>query len=267
MNRTLKIFLAASLGGGIGTMIALSVAPYLWWVGLLIGFMVGYLSYETEKLPAAARIAWTQTKYWLVTVYNYEPNWKPINRIILLLIEHILSFILGIVIIVGAGISPLFLFAIFFPLRDNQWTATPLMLICISNMILIMSITDGNDLMFFRDNNFKKVILSIGKRNIFTVCFYYLPIYGYKAIKMLVINSPLIARTIGHFLYKFIRLIHSDVRLMCGTDALIGVAIGYFSHSVFIGSLTGGLLAVLNFIVIRQRWLKLDTADETVKES
>ena len=53
----------------------------------------------------------------------------------------------------------------------------------------------------------------------------------------------------------FIR-IHSDRRLISGVDALLGSAIGYFAGSAAVGALSGGILGIVNYAMITERWLK-----------
>jgi len=58
MERTLKIFISCALGAGIGTLVALELNHYFWWLGLLAGGLVGYLSYEFKMIVSATRQSW-----------------------------------------------------------------------------------------------------------------------------------------------------------------------------------------------------------------
>jgi hypothetical protein len=53
MDRTLKIFVSCAFGAGIGTLVALEMHTYLWWIGLLVGGFTGYLSYEFKAVVYA----------------------------------------------------------------------------------------------------------------------------------------------------------------------------------------------------------------------
>ena len=53
-----KIFGACALGAAAGTAVALEMAPYLWWVGMLVGALVGYVSFEFRSVLRAAGAAW-----------------------------------------------------------------------------------------------------------------------------------------------------------------------------------------------------------------
>src|SRR5207253_919220 len=43
-------------------------------------------------------------------------------------------------------------------------------------------------------------------------------------------------RFVGRFVWHLFLLIHSELRLLCGVDALIGAGVGYFMHSALIGA-------------------------------
>jgi hypothetical protein len=66
---TAKVFLAGALGGFVGTMVALQVATRFWWLGLIVGGLVGYLSYEIREVLAVLREAWILTTSW-------RPDWQ-----------------------------------------------------------------------------------------------------------------------------------------------------------------------------------------------
>jgi len=52
-------------------------------------------------------------------------------------------------------------------------------------------------------------------------------------------------------------IIHSEIRLLCGVDAVIGAAAGYFTGSAIIGALAGGLIGVINYEIVSRRVLHL----------
>jgi hypothetical protein len=59
MNRdALKIFIACAIGAAVGTVVALDVNKYFWWIGLLAGGATGYLSYEWRAVIAAVPAAY-----------------------------------------------------------------------------------------------------------------------------------------------------------------------------------------------------------------
>src|SRR3989344_5939124 len=62
MNQGTKIFIACTLGSLIGTLTAINIAPYIWWLGLIIGlvtgFVIGYLTYEFRQVIVSGKVAW-----------------------------------------------------------------------------------------------------------------------------------------------------------------------------------------------------------------
>jgi hypothetical protein len=51
--------------------------------------------------------------------------------------------------------------------------------------------------------------------------------------------------------------IHSEIRLLCMTDAILGVLAGYYSGHALIGGIVGAILGVFNYELISKRALKL----------
>ena len=58
------------------------------------------------------------------------------------------------------------------------------------------------------------------------------------------------------FLWTLFKFIHSDMRLLCGVDALLGAAVGYAAGSALVGVMGGGALGVANYALITERWLR-----------
>ena len=103
----------------------------------------------------------------------------------------------------------------------------------------------------------------------------YYPIYGvvvgvakvWKARKEIVIGIIIGAastfrflwfciKSVGFFLWKFFKIIHSDIRLLCLVDAAIGATVGYFYGNPLLGAAIGGPLGWLNFELVSKRWFK-----------
>mgnify|MGYP001615046653 FL=1 len=82
IQETRKVFVACALGAGIGSLIALEMSAGLWWVGLLVGGLTGYLAYDfkvvARAIPMAARVATHKTavewKKWNEEVNSFFSN-------------------------------------------------------------------------------------------------------------------------------------------------------------------------------------------------
>ena len=81
----------------------------------------------------------------------------------------------------------------------------------------------------------------------------YVPKYAPKVLPMLWI----VICKIGLFVKTVFILIHSEERLLCMIDAVIGAGIGYSFESALIGALVGGIIGVLNFEILSKRILHL----------
>ena len=58
-------------------------------------------------------------------------------------------------------------------------------------------------------------------------------------------------------LWNVFTSIHSEMRLLCMTDSMIGATIGYFAGSAIIGGLAGAIFGILNYPIVSVRWLKV----------
>jgi hypothetical protein len=73
-----------------------------------------------------------------------------------------------------------------------------------------------------------------------------------------------VAKFLGRFSKNLFLIIHDDLRLLCAVDAMIGASTCYalnhfFGYSSFLavvtGTISGGLLGVLNYELISKRWI------------
>lgn len=233
----LKIFFACALGAFIGALVALQLAPPLWWLGALAGFAAGYLSYEPRKVYRALRIAWKE-------VFGWKPNvplWKLWGAIFASMASTA-SMWLAILFLAGAssvsngnasarGLFEFYGFAGFF--------------VCVFFPTLI-AIMIGADALPTQYSNLQKRAMEF--------FFEFHPVsVAYRGIKKLFKAALKIPR----FLRKVFILIHSEIRLLCGVDAAIGAGIGYFAGNALIGALAGGILGILNYYLVSVKLLKL----------
>ncbi|MBU2263363.1 hypothetical protein KJ750_01765, partial [Patescibacteria group bacterium] len=82
MERTLKIFLSCALGAGIGALTALQLNQYFWWIGMLFGGFIGYLSYEIKQVLAAIPLAWQKASRWRPDKKMWKLRARAIARIL-----------------------------------------------------------------------------------------------------------------------------------------------------------------------------------------
>jgi hypothetical protein len=240
-----KVFFASALGAGIGALVALEVVAWLWWIGLIVGGLVGYLSYEFKTvlaaLPKAYRAArgWqTPPRYWRNVGWNFLGN---------------MTIMIWLLIIFG---SP--------AIANTPLDSLPVIgvlgsLLVIPTFLLALQATGDQKYLEGRE------IFLYAFPPIFI--FYHLP----RGLWWIIRRTPravvVAAVAIGRGLAAFVRFlprfgwqvfirIHSEMRILCGTDAMLGAAVGYFAGSATIGAVAGGLFGVVNYAFVTERWLR-----------
>lgn len=260
MNTTGKIGLTCFLGSFIGALLALQLGA-LWWIGSLIGGGVGYISYSfREVIDAMCCVA-----------ISLKTERMKILKVLQDLICHILY---------GIGIAILFvIFIISFVISDS---------LIVVNVANVFNTALGNTFSATSLTGIESYLYWTGGTLIMCVCTLVLPLFkGIFGIKDKVIlrgiqcvlisllpavafvTVPLtiflfiltIIGVIGFFsvsiTLRVVRLIHSDIRLLCMTDSLIGAIIGYYFKNPLVGALIGCILGVLNYQLVSIKWFKI----------
>lgn len=249
-----KVFLACALGALIGSIVALQLNQYFWWLGLIIGGFIGYLSYEFKKVMRIAPKAWKMAKGTdrkEIRIKIIRKTGKTLARI---LFGYSVCLVSGFLFLMNASILMVMISPGFYFWSKINKLSDPVYFqiafigaAVISSMFFLAAmcceISDENDK--YQDRKFTSLVIALVITPILTIPLLAL----YVTYKL----APWIIRFIK---YLFI-LIHSDIRLLCATDAAIGTAIGYFSGSAIIGAIAGGIFGVINYKVVSQRILRL----------
>jgi hypothetical protein len=272
MNRdALKIFIACAIGAAVGTIVALDMNKYFWWLGLLAGGATGYLSYEwravIRAIPAAYRAA-GRVKFpskpilcrlrlfiWASMATTSFGAWMYIASSLAkpLLPKGIILSSLGVMCLLFTLVCFLLTFAFAFV-----------------TMIMTFAGQVGNEMNEFA-GVFRKTAFVVSPP---TVVFWHLP-HGllfvmkkvpqavaatFRFILSVLVRAPQdFKATLGfakRFGWQMFVRIHSERRLICGVDALLGSMIGYFAGSAAVGALAGGILGAVNYAVVTERWLR-----------
>ncbi len=248
MSQGVKVFFACAIGGFLGSLAALEVSRNFWWIGLLVGFAAGYLSYELKKVIAAVPIAW-----------RAATSWRPDKRYWGNLFK-LLPASIGILWTYGSAVM-IFPSVLSFAHGDQRHAKMlfgeifPLWCLAVVPAAFFMTATLAYD----ADTEWQRQRML--KHNPFRVLFWLLPkcivlgmVFLVRGTFWLFVKGvPAFCRFIKHLFL----LVHSDIRLLCGVDAAIGAAVGYFTGHAPVGMLAGGLIGVLNFEVVSKRVLKL----------
>jgi hypothetical protein len=249
----MKVFIACAIGAGIGTLVALSVSQYFWWIGLIVGCLFGYFSYEFKAVISAVRIAWKNVI-----------GWRPDKKIV----KHVFNILISMLGCYTTIWLVVFLLPFGFEEYPKFLSSDTLISVSLASAILFMFL-----IMFHCDSSdqskAQEEIIILGKNMIpvyfhFYVLFVFFPVSVWLCVKNIAIffwKMPRRTKKITVILLKFTKtvfiLIHSEARLICGVDAGIGVFVGYFTGHIIIGALAGGLFGLLNYEIVSKRVLKL----------
>lgn len=231
-----KVFMACALGGGIGAFVALQMWQPFWWVGMLVGGLVGYLTYEFNEVRRAIPIAWRK-------VANWHPNkewWGIFLQLFPVLVIGLPGTILLSLFVFGCAVRYM---------RGFDFPADYMLLLLNLGATVMLSAevaSDGANQIVDGRKDLATTLRNYQKYTIFGVYFVILP------------QGVLLAmRWIAQFSRYLFFIIHSEMRLLCGLDATIGAAIGYWLGNAIIGALAGGIFGLANFEIVSRRWLKL----------
>lgn len=257
MNRSLKIFLACALGALVGSLVALESNHYFWWVGLLAGGLIGYLSYEFGAVVRAIATAWQKT------FGNFRLAWRKgwlVEALVMVCLGINVLIVSKIVVILITWLTPAE------PLNIGIFGSPVFSWFSLPGALLVAFVSFKSVLL--PEFNLSKSRLFLRQFNPLSVFVYY-PLYGlWRAI----MHTPAFARWLGSrgpalrlfsqrvmlFVKRVFVQIHSDIRLLCAIDAAVGAGLGYSFESVIIGAVCGGLFGVLNYQVVTKWLLKLE---------
>jgi hypothetical protein len=245
----LKVFFACALGALIGTLITLQLSPFLWWIGAISGFVVGYASYEVKKIVQAVKIAAREA-------FSWKLDKAKLNSF---LNEWLLLLAIDWIVVMGNFIVPAAVFVLLHNPRATEF-------------FFGFALGEFTFCQFFAAIKLSQKD-AISKKEAIEICWKANPIsfYGYwlpraifvsiswiakKALALVVAIFTLVVK-LPRFLWKIVILVHSDLRLLCGVDAFIGAGIGYFNHNALIGTLTGGIFGVINYYLVRKMVIKV----------
>lgn len=242
MNTHLKVFVSCVIGAAIGSLVALEAQPTFWWVGLVVGGLVGYLSYDIREVLRAVPVAWHYA------IKQPMESWKNVGMSLagyaLILTWVIPSVVLWWTLVpiipwseVSAGVIVLRILAVTF------------------SFIAFFAVILGGFKIFLE--------LKIGKEGLEAGLELNPVFVAYAFVSIAVLNKFFLphlwsaVRTVFRFFQHLLWLIHSDLRLLCGFGAAIGASIGYASGSVLVGVLAGGVIGLVQYDLVSRRWLKI----------
>lgn len=275
MDRSLRIGLVnAVIWATIGTFVALEMNAYLWWVGLLVGGIGGYLTYEWRTVVWAIPHAWQRATSWRPNREYWQMVWYialfvnglscTVTGLIFCLLIILEADDSGLIATEGLGIVAFFalIMGFVFPFLSGIIVATKL----------------PRDLTERQDERAWARYMAV-RFNFFSFWFWTAPRFCYQlwredilpALREKVPKIPgaihsISARSLwllgkaavvsGRFCWHLYKLIHTEERWLVSVDIACGVAVGYFLGSAVIGGLAGGAFWLADYALVARLWLK-----------
>lgn len=269
-NNHIRITTACFLGGSIGALLALQFASYFWWVGVLLGGGIGYLMYNIKEVGTMAQKVWSSMPEKGELLNKFIEYREQITSKIL---DSLLNFtvclvvaVLGVAIVSSVFLIPfgaLNVLAYYFPFpEDNSGLIfTPIIYVLgtiattLTGFVFFMA--NVRHLKYKKNFFIKYGPLFVGVLLSPVAMFVTLPLTILSAVVWLLYKLCYFVPVLYKFICRTFKLIHSDIRLLCMTDSLIGATVGYFMGNALLGGLIGVVSGLLNYELISVRWLKL----------
>ncbi|MFH0828834.1 MAG: hypothetical protein V1907_01495 [Candidatus Kerfeldbacteria bacterium] len=265
-------------GAFIGSLVGLQLAPMFWWVGMLVGGVVGYFAYNAGEVLRAVPRAWQMARavWWQILGVDYAEAFRQFGRtcVHVLLALGLGALIIPAVVLCATAVGIVWVMEVVVALTRflpaSPWVyafgtpqdlmATLFISLIVGGFIAAVALVvwsdsrDWDELkIFLRQRKGWVALLLLYKASPLGWLTWYLP----KLLWLVLPLLPAAAQAIVAFWWTLFKLIHSNQRLLCGVDAAIGAAVGIFAHNPLVGALVGGVVGVLNFELISKRWLKL----------
>lgn len=257
-----RIFIACALGAGIGTLIALQINGFFWWIGAVIGSMIGFLSYQYKEIVSCAVAAWREVSGWKPDKDAWKICWLSVVVFLSEFSSALVLYVIGLSL--SANIEHKTISQIFFTKQGeitSQLTTMIMVITTVPSVIIIMTtalLSIGWAIVSFSSKtDHKGSVMELKKIIKYSnplAVFVYWPAIGLLRTPAFLLKT---ARATRDFARTFFFLIYSDERLLCGVWSFVGAVIGYFSASVVIGALAGGIFGVANYEIVSKRILKL----------
>ncbi len=277
-NKRLKAALACALGGGLGALIALNIWPWLSWLGLLIGGGVGYVAYDWRHTYQTAIKVWSGLPKCLPLSSKLKHNALYVlhNLVIALMLFALLICLAACldalcsikstfgIAIVHPGTSLKTLWLIYFhdatrgntPLGTIGPVGSVICSLCGPVSAILFTLLKGSTVCKLSD------FLLVVCLSPYAVAVWFLPFFAVVSIAAILaiiaiasflftgfifLGIPKLAKTA----WITIRIIHSDGRLLCLTDSIIGGLTGYWYGHFWIGALAGAAVSFIHGEVAR----------------
>ena len=254
MKTERRIVFACFTGAALGAVVALQL-HYFWWVGILVGGATGYLSYSFREVISAAVTAWNT----LVGGLKGRA-WKAALLDALVVLAVLACVFVGAASALLLSVGALML-ATTAPESSSVWAAVPAAsgpmpiprVFWISAVVGVLVLGSFLSAWILRSSDRKQAWMAV------LGCIAITPLVLPAALGVVFLWAviPKGARFMWRLARQTFILVHSQARLLCLTDALVGALIGYLCGNALIGGAIGAVLGLLDYRFTSVRWLKL----------
>jgi hypothetical protein len=276
MKTEKRIALACFIGAVIGTLLALQFNHYFWWVGIIVGGLVGYVGYNFREIPATAKMVWNQMpekknlQLWITQSVGVL---KMLGIGVLMLLGVAVLVFVGVMLttftllsVIGSIGNTCNIYASYFRGGEVSFTTgisptDPAGTVGIATMSVILVIAGSLLLAFYwSGRNTSKD--SPDMLAFAIICFCAVPFILPVLLPIVLfclagISIYWTAKTGIKIGWKTFKLVHSDIRLLCMTDAMFGALAGFYFGNALVGGIVGALCGVLNYRLVSVKLLKL----------
>ncbi len=262
MSRVGSICFACFLGGFIGTLVA-NQFHFFWWLGLIVGALIGYLSVEPKEVVSAVPKAWRAARGW---------HWRPAKGYWETVGYGVLSvFSVG---LWSFGIFSLCIFSwpsVFpdFYLKSSDFHYLAMFFLggvffwsLLMGFVVALNLIGTNERELEEERRCFRGLAYYSLPPIFL--FWHLPRFLVWFCRRIPTGFLATIRglvTFARFLWRFSKelfiRIHSKERLLCAVDSAIGVCVGYLAGNAILGGLAGVAFGMLNYEIVSKRILHL----------
>lgn len=249
MNRTLSFLFAAALGATLGAFTALEIAPLLSLshglaatVGVIIGGLTGYIAVDFRQFCSG--VAHAASVAYRANVSQRSAYWDSPRETKLHGICASLALLL------------VFMYVMIFPLMDPP---DPVFVALTSAFVMVVSVSMGHAMAYdkIHPTDGRKLLYWVSPIGLFHFAFFI-------ALPWLVVGLFKIGgwfvRSTGVFMKMLFVAVHSQRRVLCCLDAMLGTLVGYYFGSWPAGTVAGLAFALVSYELVSKRWLKLQMA-------
>lgn len=258
MNTERNILLACFIGAALGAVIALQL-HYLWWTGILAGGATGYLAYGFKDVIRAVLTA-------LHLLHDTQFDGAKVKAGFLRAGQFVA--ILAGVAFCATSVIALSIIALTLLVSPPETYATQVAapapgeaapvphvfyaITALGGLILALALA----VFILRARDKKGVCMAI------LGCIAATPLVLPFTLTAIFLTAvvPKVFRILVSAARQTFILIHSEMRVLCLTDSLLGALVGYSCGNALIGGVAGALLGWLNYRFVSVKWLKLAKA-------